>query len=143
MACSVGSRSCIESLKSDLRSSQSGLKEVLLACTKRESLQVPSWRFPERLAASLDTDEMLRDLAYSSGSEDMNCSTHVLLLELVVDRWTTYIITIHVGGSGVQVNIIACKVMEKVSGHISSRPQHLAFYGECMCMHICIPTFIF
>jgi len=86
MAFSVGSRSCIESLKSDLRSIQSGLKDVLLACTKRESLQVPSWRFPEKLAASLDTDEMLRDLAYSSSSEDMNCSTHVLLLELVVDR---------------------------------------------------------
>ena len=104
MAFSVGSRSCIESLKSDLRSIKSGLKEVLLACTKRESLQVPSWRFPEKLAASLDTDEMLRDLAYSSSSEDMNCSTHVLLLELVVDRWTTYNITIHVGGSGVQVS---------------------------------------
>lgn len=104
MAFSVGSRSCIESLKSDLRSIQSGLKEVLLACNKRESLQVPSWRFPEKLAASLDTDEMLRDLAYSSGREDMNCSAHVLLLELVVDRWTTYIITIHVWGSGVQVS---------------------------------------
>lgn len=104
MAFSVGSRSCIESLKSDLRSIKSGLKEVLLACTKRESLEVPSWRFPEKLAASLDTDEMLRDLAYSSSSEDMNCSTHVLLLELVVDRWTTYNITIHVGGSGVQVS---------------------------------------
>ena len=104
MAFSVGSRSCIESLKSDLRSIKSGLKEVLLACTKRESLEVPSWRFPEKLAASLDTDEMLRDLAYSSSSEDMNCSTHVLLLELVVDRWTTYSITIHVWGSGVQVS---------------------------------------
>ena len=86
MAFSVGSRSCIESLKSDLRSTQSGLKEVLLACTKREGLQVPSWRFPEKLAASLDTDEMLRDLVYSNGSEEMNCSTHVQLLELVVDR---------------------------------------------------------
>lgn len=91
MAFSAGSRSCIDSLKSDLRGIQGGLKEVLLAFTNREGLQVPSWRFPERLAVSLDTEEVLRNVVSSTGSEERNYSAHVLLLELVVDRYSALI----------------------------------------------------
>ena len=83
----TGSQSCIESLKNDLRSFQGGLRELL---SKTEGLQVPSWRFPERLAVSVDTEELLKDVSYCSKD---NCSTHVMLLELVVDRYEP--ITIH------------------------------------------------
>ena len=90
MAFSAGSRSCIDSLKSDLCGIQGGLKEVLLAFPNREGLQVPSWRFPERLAVSLDIEEVLRNVVYSTGSEEKNYPDHVLLLELVVDRYSDY-----------------------------------------------------
>lgn len=83
MAFVAGSRSCIESLRNDLKAIQGGLKELV---SRAEGLQVPSWRFPEKLSTSLEVQELMKGASYSTGDEEKNCSTHVLLLEIAVDR---------------------------------------------------------
>ena len=55
-------------------------------CVYYNCLQVPSWRFPEKLATSLDAEELVRRTSHC-GSEREDCSTHALLLELTVDRY--------------------------------------------------------
>ncbi len=92
----IGSRQSIESLRNDVQGVHAGLKELL---SRTGDIQAPSWRFPERLATSLDTEGLLKDATSSASStvsgqvpkgagtrEAENCSTHVLLLELLVDR---------------------------------------------------------
>jgi len=50
-----------------------------------DHLQVPSWRFPEKLASSLEAEELVKGASHC-GSEREDWSTHALLLELTVDR---------------------------------------------------------
>lgn len=85
-ATSSGGRLCAESLRNDVAGVNAGLKELL--CTVGD-LQTPSWRFPERLAASLDMEGLLKDAAAEPAPQtgEADCSsTRVLLLELLVDR---------------------------------------------------------
>lgn len=65
-----------EVLCHDLRAVQSALGEVL-SCVQP---QVPSWRFPERLAAGLELEGVL------SSSDESRESNRVFLLEVIVDR---------------------------------------------------------
>ena len=66
----------MEGLRSDLRGVQAALKDLLERMECR--LQVPSWRFPEKLSSSLNIDELLR-------KQGDDC--HVFLLELIIDRY--------------------------------------------------------
>ncbi len=88
----IGSHLCIESLRSDILGVQAGMKELL---GRVGQLQAPSWRFPERLATSLDAEGLLKDATHSAPStapgesqtsKAESYSTHVLMLELLVDR---------------------------------------------------------
>ena len=67
-----------ELLRCDLRAIYSAVGEVL-SCSKPD---VPSWRFPEKLSASVTLDDVLA----SRGSEGVDDGGRVALLEGVVDR---------------------------------------------------------
>lgn len=82
MTFALGTQCGIENLRTDVLAIHNASKEVL---AKAGDLKVPSWRFPEKLGASVDVDGLLKDLCYSS-SHDKDCASHVLLLELAVDR---------------------------------------------------------
>lgn len=66
---------------------RSELKKVLLGSADLVSragpLQSPSWKFPEKLAISLDVERALEE---EKGSKDDKAQSHVFILELVVDR---------------------------------------------------------
>ena len=67
----------METLKNDLKKIMSGSAGLVKGAGP---LQVPSWRFPEKMAISLDIEEVLkRDM--KDGAEN-----HNLLLELIIDR---------------------------------------------------------
>lgn len=68
----------METLKSELFKIVQGSAE--LVC-KAGSLQVPSWRFPEKLAISLDVDKTLKEGPSASATDK-----DIFLLELIIDR---------------------------------------------------------
>lgn len=66
----------METLKNDLvKVAQTSLE----LSGKVGTVQAPSWRFPEKIAASVNIEEALKGLPQSADS-------HVFLLELIVDR---------------------------------------------------------
>lgn len=65
-----------EILRNDLCTIHSALGEVL-SCTRP---QVPSWRFPEKLSASVTLDDVL------TGGESEANSEREVFLEGIVDR---------------------------------------------------------
>lgn len=69
-------------MKSDVLAIHNATKGVL---AKTGDLQVPSWRFPEKLSTSVDVEALLKDLRYTA-SHDNDCAAHMLLLELTIDR---------------------------------------------------------
>lgn len=78
----------MEALKSDLRGAQTAVKELLARAEGGGGAlkRVPSWRFPEKPAASLNAEELAREVTHSGADSEADCKSHVLLLELVVDR---------------------------------------------------------
>ena len=61
-----------EILRSDLHTVQTALGEVL----RRVHPQVPSWRFPERLATDLSLEDLLRKADSNSGKHGGNSEKH-------------------------------------------------------------------
>lgn len=71
----------MESLKSDLKSVQGVIKD--LVTNLGGELPVASWKFPEKLAASLDPLEVLQSHDVEGARPGEN---RTLLMELLVDR---------------------------------------------------------
>lgn len=65
----------METVRSDLKKILLGSADLL---NRAGSLQAPSWKFPEKLAVSLDVEEALRE-----GQDE----PHSFILELVIDRY--------------------------------------------------------
>lgn len=68
----------METLRSDLKKILLGSADLL---NRAGSLQAPSWKFPEKLAISLDVEGALK--------ADKADSSHLLVLELIIDRYCT------------------------------------------------------
>ena len=69
----------METLKSDLKKIVLGSADLL---SRAGPLQAPSWKFPEKLAVSLDLEGSLRD-GLNHAEPVYN---HLFFLELVIDR---------------------------------------------------------
>ena len=69
---------CHQHLRQDLLTLQSSVRELL---GKSKKIQVPSWRFPEKLASEVDVETALT----TSHNEAVEGSA-LLLLELTIDR---------------------------------------------------------
>ena len=68
----------METLRGDLKKISRGSAELV---SRASLLQAPSWKFPEKLAVTLDVDEALKD------GLKQETNAHNFLLELVVDRY--------------------------------------------------------
>lgn len=66
----------METIVSDLKKVVQGSADLV---SRASTLQSPSWKFPEKLAVSLDVGKALDTLDKSSG--------HFFVLELVIDRY--------------------------------------------------------
>lgn len=71
----------MESLKSDLKNVQSVIKDLLGQLSG--DMSVASWRFPQKLAVTLDPQEVL--LSRDCEEEEVG-DRKILLMELLVDR---------------------------------------------------------
>lgn len=69
----------MDAFRNDLKNIQGGLKELL---SKVGPIEVPSWRFPEKTATSVNLEEVLKGVGPTGGDS----SSKVLVLELLVDR---------------------------------------------------------
>ncbi len=68
----------METLRSDLKKISLGSAELV---SRAKTLQAPSWKFPEKLAVTLDLEGTLKD------GLKKDKDNHSFLLELVIDRW--------------------------------------------------------
>lgn len=79
----LGSQSCIESLRKDLIDLQGAAVDVF---SRTGPLCFSSWKFPDRLSWSLDMVALLEQYDFVDGEDEFNKHSHVVLLELVIDR---------------------------------------------------------
>lgn len=79
----VGRRDCVESLREDLIDLQGAVLEVF---SRTGPVRCPSWKFPDKLSCNLDLVPLLQQYDHVEGDEEFNQHSHIVLLELVVDR---------------------------------------------------------
>ena len=72
----------METLRTDLKKISLGSAELV---NRARSLPAPSWKFPEKLAVTLDLEGTLKE----GLTQDVD--NHRFLLELVIDRYLEYI----------------------------------------------------
>ncbi|KAI0213512.1 hypothetical protein LSAT2_001449 [Lamellibrachia satsuma] len=82
MAHLLGSRYCIESLRSDVTNLQEAVIDVF---SRVGPVRCPSWKYPDKIGCDLDMTQLLDTYDYSDDEEDTQLA-HVVLLELVIDR---------------------------------------------------------
>lgn len=75
----------METLRSELLKVVQGSTELV---RKAGTLQVPSWRFPEKLAVSLDVEATLKE-------GPLVADSNIFLLELLIDRSCLYHLLLH------------------------------------------------
>nr|XP_055024152.1 coiled-coil domain-containing protein 157 [Misgurnus anguillicaudatus] len=79
----LGRQDCIESLRRDLIDLQGGVLDVF---SETGPVLFPSWKFPDKLSCNLDLVKLLGEYDYIDGEEEFSQHSHIVLLELVVDR---------------------------------------------------------
>ncbi|NXG80022.1 CC157 protein, partial [Baryphthengus martii] len=83
MAHLLGHPGSMETLRTDLWDLQAAVTDVS-SCAG--ALRCPSWKFPEKAAADLDVAELLECYNYQENDPEFTQHSHVVLLELVIDR---------------------------------------------------------
>ncbi|CAL8247488.1 unnamed protein product [Merluccius merluccius] len=79
----LGRRDCVESLRKDLIDLQGAILEVF---SRTGPVRCPSWKFPDRLSCNLDLGSLLEQYDHVEGDHEFNQHSHIVLLELVIDR---------------------------------------------------------
>ncbi|CAB1440172.1 unnamed protein product [Pleuronectes platessa] len=79
----LGRQDCIESLRGDLVDLQGAILDVF---SWTGPLRVPSWKFPDKLSCNLDRSALLGQYDFVEGESEFNQHSHIVLLELVIDR---------------------------------------------------------
>uniref|UniRef100_A0A3Q2QL22 Coiled-coil domain containing 157 n=1 Tax=Fundulus heteroclitus TaxID=8078 RepID=A0A3Q2QL22_FUNHE len=80
----LGREDCIKSLRKDLADIQSAIVDVV---SRTGPLHYTSWKFPDKLACNLDMVALLEEYDFVNGEDAYNQHSHIVLLELVVDRY--------------------------------------------------------
>ncbi|KAG9354706.1 hypothetical protein JZ751_001419 [Albula glossodonta] len=83
MTHTLGRQDCVESLRRDLTDLQGAVVEVL---SRTGPIRYPSWKFPDKLSCNLDLVELLDQYDFVEGDEEFSQHSHIVLLELVIDR---------------------------------------------------------
>ncbi|KAK2902362.1 coiled-coil domain-containing protein 157 isoform X2 [Channa argus] len=79
----LGRQECIESLRKDLVDLQGAILDVF---SRTGPVRFSSWKFPDKLSCNLDMVALLEQYDFVDGEDTFNQHSHVVLLELVVDR---------------------------------------------------------
>ncbi|XP_066500735.1 coiled-coil domain-containing protein 157 [Hoplias malabaricus] len=79
----LGRQDCVESLRRDVIDLQEAVLDV---CSRTGPVRVSSWKFPDKLSCNLDLVQLLQEYDYTEGDTEFNQHSHVVLLELVIDR---------------------------------------------------------
>ena len=97
MAHLLGSRYCIESLRTDVTDLQGAVVDVF---SRTGPVRSASWKYPDKVSADLDLTELLEIYDWSEEEEERQVA-HIVLLELVIDR---YIMFCQLGNSVCSLN---------------------------------------
>lgn len=81
----LGRQDCIESLRRDLVDLQAAALDVF---SRTGPVRFQSWKFPDKVSYSLDMAALLEQYDFVEGDDPFNQHSHVVLLELVIDRCT-------------------------------------------------------
>ncbi|KAL4660395.1 hypothetical protein GN956_G1311 [Arapaima gigas] len=79
----LGHPDCVENLRIDLTDLQGAVLDVF-SCTG--PVRCPSWKFPDQLSCNVDLLSLLQHYDFVDGEKEFNQYTHVVLLELIIDR---------------------------------------------------------
>ncbi|XP_063769452.1 coiled-coil domain-containing protein 157 [Pseudophryne corroboree] len=83
MACLLGDRTCMESLRKDITDLQGTVIDVF---SRVGAVRSPSWKFPDKISCDLDLVQLLDRYDYVENDADFTQLSHMVLLELVIDR---------------------------------------------------------
>nr|XP_011748926.1 coiled-coil domain-containing protein 157 isoform X3 [Macaca nemestrina] len=83
MAHLLGSQACMDSLRTDLTDLQGAIIDVF---SRAGPVRFPSWKFPDCMACDLDMVALLEHYDHVPGDPEFTQLSHVVLLELVIDR---------------------------------------------------------
>ncbi|NWI90346.1 CC157 protein, partial [Pitta sordida] len=83
MAHLLGHPGCMESLRADLRDLQAAIADV---ASRAGAVRFPSWKFPDKLSCDLDMSGLLQRYRHSESEPEFSQHSHVVLLELLIDR---------------------------------------------------------
>ncbi|XP_069727045.1 coiled-coil domain-containing protein 157 [Phaenicophaeus curvirostris] len=83
MAHLLGHPGCMQSLRSDLWDLQAAIADV---SSRAGAARFPSWKFPDKVSCELDLVALLEHYDYDQNNPEFSQHSHVVLLELVVDR---------------------------------------------------------
>ncbi|XP_074700381.1 coiled-coil domain-containing protein 157 isoform X1 [Strix aluco] len=83
MAHLLGHAGCMESLQADLRDLQAAIADV---SSRAGAVRFPSWKFPDKVSCDLDLVALLERYCYTENDPEFTQHSHVVLLELVIDR---------------------------------------------------------
>ncbi|XP_073321549.1 coiled-coil domain-containing protein 157 [Pagrus major] len=79
----LGRQDCIESLRKDLVDLQGATLDVF---SRTGPVRFSSWKFPDKLSCHLDMVALLEQYDFVDGQDAFNQHSHIVLLELVIDR---------------------------------------------------------
>ncbi|KAG5281607.1 hypothetical protein AALO_G00074250 [Alosa alosa] len=79
----LGRQDCVDSLRRDLIDLQGAVLDVF---SRTGPVRCPSWKFPDKQSCNLDLVLLLEKYDFVEGEEEFNQHTHIVLLELVIDR---------------------------------------------------------
>ncbi|XP_026176620.1 coiled-coil domain-containing protein 157 isoform X2 [Mastacembelus armatus] len=79
----LGRQDCIESLRKDLIDLQGAIVDVF---SRTGPVRFSSWKFPDKLSCNLDMVALLEQYDFVDGEEAFNQHSHIVLLELLIDR---------------------------------------------------------
>ncbi|XP_027759649.1 coiled-coil domain-containing protein 157 isoform X2 [Empidonax traillii] len=83
MAHLLGHRGCMESLRADLQDLQAAIADVT---SRAGAVRCPSWKFPDKMSCDLDMALLLQRYKHSESEPEFSQHSHVVLLELLIDR---------------------------------------------------------
>uniref|UniRef100_A0A3B4BJU0 Coiled-coil domain containing 157 n=2 Tax=Periophthalmus magnuspinnatus TaxID=409849 RepID=A0A3B4BJU0_9GOBI len=78
-----GRQDCIESLRNDLVDLQGVILDVF---SRTGPVRFSSWKFPDKQSCNLDMVALLAKYDFTEGENIFNQHSHIVLLELVIDR---------------------------------------------------------
>lgn len=79
----LGRRDSIKNLRKDIVDIQKAILDVL---SRTGAVCASSWKFPDKLSCHLDIVALLEEYDFVEGEDDYNQHSHVVLLELMIDR---------------------------------------------------------